>query len=219
MDELRRFFRDALPGRMAALEAARHAGDDAAVRRLAHMLRGSGGTYGLPGITAAAEAVELATPRDLSARLETLLDVLRTEASTRHRDDASGFPVAGEPAGGGRILLVDDDAGIRLLAGHVLRRAGYTVDAAADAAGALDAAARHEPDLLVLDVILGDEDGTRLAAALRSACPGAPPVVFLTSASADAGRLRDAGGAAVVAKPFDPDTLPALLAPHVRRRT
>jgi HPt (histidine-containing phosphotransfer) domain-containing protein len=85
MDDLRRTFRQALSGRIAALEAARAVmgSDDAAsaVRRVAHALRGSGGTYGFPDITAAAAAVEDADEHDLAARLDELIALLRATAT------------------------------------------------------------------------------------------------------------------------------------------
>ena len=57
MDELKAIYRQALPAHIQALEGARSDGPDAAdhtARRIAHALRGSGGTYGFPEITAAA---------------------------------------------------------------------------------------------------------------------------------------------------------------------
>jgi HPt (histidine-containing phosphotransfer) domain-containing protein len=89
MDDLRRSYRRALPGRIAALEAARAAlcgtqaeRDDARreVRRVAHSLRGSGGTYGFPEISAAAAAVEDASPPALLSRLDALIALLRATA-------------------------------------------------------------------------------------------------------------------------------------------
>jgi HPt (histidine-containing phosphotransfer) domain-containing protein len=91
MDELRDLYRQTLPGRIAALEAARREADDAddagdeatlAIRRIAHALRGSGGTYGFPAITAAAAAVEDAATHELPARLDALLELLREAAAS-----------------------------------------------------------------------------------------------------------------------------------------
>jgi histidine phosphotransfer protein HptB len=80
MDELKQMYRRALPSRIAELEAALALGpDDAAarIRRVAHALRGSGGTYGFPDVTVAAAAVEDAAPHDVQPRTASLIAVLR----------------------------------------------------------------------------------------------------------------------------------------------
>jgi HPt (histidine-containing phosphotransfer) domain-containing protein len=87
MTDLQSLYRQAMPGRIAELSdalAAVRAGEDAAmerVRRLAHALRGSGGTYGFPAVSAAAQAVEDATPTDIEPRTGELLAVLRAVAA------------------------------------------------------------------------------------------------------------------------------------------
>ena len=86
--DLKTFYRSALPARINALTAACDAlgsGDAAAeatVRQIAHSLRGSGGTYGFPNISAAAAAVEQAPARALVERAGELIAILRTEASS-----------------------------------------------------------------------------------------------------------------------------------------
>jgi len=82
MEELRSLYRRALPARIGALESARAAADDDAARRVAHALRGSGGTYGFPEISTAAAAVEDADDASLHARLDELIALLRTTAES-----------------------------------------------------------------------------------------------------------------------------------------
>ena len=83
MDDLQRHYRAALVRRVEALESAREAllagESDAAdtIRQIAHTLKGSGGTYGYPGITAAAEVLQEAPPDQTLAHLDRLLAVLR----------------------------------------------------------------------------------------------------------------------------------------------
>lgn len=83
MEELQAIYRQALPAHIAKLEAARSAGDtDAArVRRIAHSLRGSGGTYGFAEISAAAARVEDASGAELSASVDRLIELLRAVAA------------------------------------------------------------------------------------------------------------------------------------------
>lgn len=123
--------------------------------------------------------------------------------------------MSGAPADlGFRVLLVDDDADIRVLVAHVLRRAGWTVSCCATATEALELLAHTEVDLALLDVALGSTDGRDLAARVR-ATPGgrALPIVLLTG-SAPAGAEPDLE---VVCKPFNPRTLPIVLRQIIER--
>ena len=61
-----------------------------------------------------------------------------------------------------RILVVDDEADIRGLLSVILAEEGYEVEVAADAASARRAAAREEPDLVLLDIWMPDMDGITL---------------------------------------------------------
>ena len=110
-----------------------------------------------------------------------------------------------------RLLLVDDDPDIRLLAGFVLEAAGHHVTFAESGRAGIDAASAPF-DLVVLDYRLGDMTGAEVLTTLRRASPDRP-VVVLTGAD-DAALIRDlldAGAADVIAKPFDPESLAARL--------
>jgi DNA-binding NarL/FixJ family response regulator len=72
-----------------------------------------------------------------------------------------------------RVLIVDDHSVFRRAARGLLERRGYTVvGEAGDAAAAVDAATRLQPDAVLLDVRLGEDDGFAVARALARACPG-----------------------------------------------
>ncbi|WPB88150.1 response regulator transcription factor [Streptomyces malaysiensis] len=102
-----------------------------------------------------------------------------------------------------RILVVEDDPGIRLLLESALSLSGYQVSSAATGRDALVGVERFRPDLLVLDVMLPDLDGFEVTRSLR-AVGVRTPVLFLT-ARADVGdRIAGlgAGGDDYVGKPF-----------------
>ena len=112
------------------------------------------------------------------------------------------------------VLLVDDDPGIRLIAGFVLGSAGHQVRDAATSVDADALLAESVPDLLLMDFMLGDEDG--VAAAERLLEPfGAdrPRLIFLTAAvrPEHTARMMRAGAAGIVHKPFDPETFVATI--------
>jgi DNA-binding NarL/FixJ family response regulator len=73
-----------------------------------------------------------------------------------------------------RVLIVDDQCAFREVARELLEHRGYTViGEAGDAIEAVDAAARLQPDAVLLDVRLGEHDGFAIAPALVRASPGA----------------------------------------------
>jgi CheY-like chemotaxis protein len=113
-------------------------------------------------------------------------------------------------SGRGRLLLVDDEADIRLVAGMSLERVGgWQVVATGSAGEAVDAARAGRFDGILLDVMMPDVDGPATLALLRPIVGPDVPVVFLTAKVGAVDRQRlEALGAGVVAKPFDPIALP-----------
>jgi DNA-binding response OmpR family regulator len=112
--------------------------------------------------------------------------------------------------GAGRVLVVDDEAAIRLVCRLNLNMAGFETIEAADGEAALELARAEKPDLILLDIMLPSVDGFEVAEALMSAeDTRGIPVVFITARSerADEERGYDVGGVGFVTKPFDPDAL------------
>lgn len=103
------------------------------------------------------------------------------------------------------ILIVDDDASLRLLCRVNLELDGYNVLEAPSVAAAEDALACDAVDLFLLDVHIGADDGLALMRSLRDRKHLAPVVLFTGSAQLDAATVREADG--VVPKPFQLDQL------------
>ena len=106
----------------------------------------------------------------------------------------------------GSILVIDDEEPIRSLLKRLLEKHGYEVRTAAGGAQGLAAARQHEPDLMIVDILMDDMDGTEVVSQLREAPRTAGiPIIYLTglmSAEEGARRMGDSGDV-VVAKPFD----------------
>ena len=83
-----------------------------------------------------------------------------------------------------RILLVDDNPGVRYAARRTLEGAGFLVTEAANGAEAL-ALAGERFDLLICDVHLPDTDGGSLSKALRASVPGPLPILQISATSID----------------------------------
>jgi CheY-like chemotaxis protein len=116
-----------------------------------------------------------------------------------------------------RILLVDDAQDIRLIAQMSLERiGGWMVVPVASGEQALQAAAEEGPfDAVLLDVMMPGMDGPTTLQQLRAhGLPVEVKIVFLTAKAqtAELQRLCALGAAGVIAKPFDPLTLPHRLA-------
>ena len=106
-----------------------------------------------------------------------------------------------------RVLVVDDDAPIRLLCRVNLEAEGMEVIEAADGTDGLEKARSASPDVVLLDVMLPKLDGWRVAEALlEDPSTGEIPIVFLTARAElrDQARGRELGGIDYITKPFNP---------------
>lgn len=115
-----------------------------------------------------------------------------------------------------RVLVVDDEDDIREVAQVSLEMVGgWDVIAASSAAEALQKAVSEAPDAILLDVMMPEMDGPTLFGHLRAnEATRHIPVILLTARvqAADRRRFAELGVAGVIAKPFDPMTLPTEVA-------
>ena len=116
-----------------------------------------------------------------------------------------------------RVLVVDDEENVCYLAGTALRLDGWTVELSDSGQGAPAVVDEFRPDVIVLDVMLGDADGFELCARLRHRGITAP-VIFLTARGAAADRVRGLtiGGDDYLTKPFSVEELVARCRLRVR---
>jgi two-component system, OmpR family, response regulator len=116
------------------------------------------------------------------------------------------------------ILVVDDEENIRYLLTTALRHAGFEVVEADTGRRAVEQYVEHQPDVVLLDVMLPDFDGFEVLKRIRDegiACP----VIFLTARDTTADQVRGltVGGDDYVVKPFSLEAVIARINVQLRR--
>jgi PAS domain S-box-containing protein len=142
------------------------------------------------------------------------------EAAARGSAAGAAFEVAARDAGA-RLLLVEDEPGVRKVLAALLRRAGHAVTEAPDAAAAEAAFERDGPfDLVLSDIAMpGPLQGDALARALRRRSPGLP-IILMSGHPAESVKMQDPNLAdvALLSKPVDRARLIAAVAAALSRR-
>jgi len=117
-----------------------------------------------------------------------------------------------------RILVAEDDRGVRDALDRALRFEGYLVETAIDGADALEKADTIQPDAIVLDIMMPHVDGLAVCRRLR-ARGDSTPVLMLTARQEVSDRVAglDAGADDYLVKPFALEELLARLRALLRR--
>ena len=124
------------------------------------------------------------------------------------------------PVEGARVLIVDDEAPIRLLCRVNLEAEQMQVLEAGDGPTGLEAARREKPDVILLDVMMPGLDGWRVAEELlEDPATSSIPIVFLTARAElrDRARGLDLGGLDYITKPFNPVDLAPMIRELIQR--
>ena len=109
-----------------------------------------------------------------------------------------------------QILVVEDEADMAEFLKERLQFAGYTVHTEASGKKGLSYAAEHQPDLVVLDLMLPDIHGYEVCKALHKlSTPWVLPILMLTAMAQPVDQLRGFahGADAYLTKPFDSNEL------------
>ncbi|MBA2935894.1 response regulator [Sphingomonas sp. CGMCC 1.13654] len=118
-----------------------------------------------------------------------------------------------------RILVVDDDVGIRTLMSSFLGKHGYQTDTASNPAEMRAMLKQRRYDLIVLDVMMPGEDGLSALRGLQR--HDGPPVIMLSAVGTDVDRIvgLEMGAEDYLAKPCNPRELLARIRTVLRRNT
>ena len=109
-----------------------------------------------------------------------------------------------------KILVVEDEPDAREILEYRLREAGFAPILVGDGARSLELAREHEPELIVLDVMLPGFDGFEICRRLRcNEATASIPVIFLTARTEELDRIvgLELGAEDYVTKPFSPREL------------
>jgi two-component system alkaline phosphatase synthesis response regulator PhoP len=122
-----------------------------------------------------------------------------------------------------KVLVIDDEAPIRLLCRVNLEAEKMDVIEAADGPSGVEKARSETPDVILLDVMMPGLDGWRVAEQLLDdERTVGIPIIFLTARAEFRDRARglDIGGVDYITKPFNPlELAPLRVAPGARRPT
>ncbi|MEN9660113.1 MAG: hypothetical protein RLZZ443_42 [Actinomycetota bacterium] len=118
-----------------------------------------------------------------------------------------------------KILVVDDDSGIRDMLGIILEARGFEVEYSEDGSGAFAIFSATKPDLVLLDVMLPGKDGVEVCKEIRAVA--GTPIIMLTAKSDTEDEVRglNAGADDYIAKPIDQEKLLARINASLRRLT
>jgi two-component system, OmpR family, phosphate regulon response regulator PhoB len=109
-----------------------------------------------------------------------------------------------------KLLIVDDEEGVRALVRMTLDSDSYQIIEACEGRQALELAHEHHPDLVLLDVMLPDVSGIEVCRELKAdPLMASTSVVMLTAKAqnADLGEAEEAGADGYFTKPFSPIAL------------
>ncbi len=139
----------------------------------------------------------------------------------RTDDEAGGVGASGQPRPSMRdfkVLVVDDEKDSRVVITHYLEEFGCEVVTATDGATGLEAARRHRPDLITLDLMMPGVDGWDALKQLKADpdLRGIPVVVVSVIAGEGRGRLL--GAVDLVTKPIEREDLLRVLWRNLARR-
>lgn len=111
-----------------------------------------------------------------------------------------------------KVLFVDDDVALGKLVMLALKTLGYRAEYCTSLVGIQGVVKEMSPNLIVLDVEIGEKNGIDAAAELKSVAPDTP-ILFVSShvASSEVVRALDAGGIAYLKKPFEMEELIAYI--------
>ncbi|MDN3018107.1 response regulator [Neobacillus drentensis] len=118
-----------------------------------------------------------------------------------------------------KILIVDDQFGIRILLNEVFQKEGYQTFQAANGVQALDIVTKHDPDLVLLDMKIPGMDGIEILKRMKVIDPDIRVIIMTAYGELDMiQEAKDLGAITHFAKPFDIDDIRAAVRKHIPQK-
>jgi two-component system response regulator (stage 0 sporulation protein F) len=119
-----------------------------------------------------------------------------------------------------KILIVDDQFGIRILLNEVFQKEGYQTFQAANGVQALEIVTKHHPDLVLLDMKIPGMDGIEILKRMKVIDPEIRVIIMTAYGELDMiQEAKDLGALTHFAKPFDIDDIRAAVRKHIPQKT
>lgn len=116
----------------------------------------------------------------------------------------------------GKILIVDDQFGIRILLNEVFHKEGYQTFQAANGVQALEILTNHSPDLVLLDMKIPGMDGNEILKRMKQIDPDIKVIIMTAYGELDMiQQAKDLGAITHFAKPFDIDDIRSAVREYV----
>ena len=118
-----------------------------------------------------------------------------------------------------KILIVDDQFGIRILLNEVFQKEGYQTFQAANGMQALDHLKKNNPDLVLLDMKIPGMDGIEILKRMKALNPDIRVIIMTAYGELDMiQEAKDLGAITHFAKPFDIDDIRAAVRKHIPQK-
>jgi two-component system response regulator (stage 0 sporulation protein F) len=119
-----------------------------------------------------------------------------------------------------KILIVDDQFGIRILLNEVFQKEGYQTFQAANGIQALDILKKHDPDLVLLDMKIPGMDGIEILKRMKVIDPNIRVIIMTAYGELDMiQEARNLGALTHFAKPFDIDDIRVAVRKYMPQKT
>ena len=118
-----------------------------------------------------------------------------------------------------KILIVDDQFGIRILLNEVFQKEGYQTYQAANGIQALEIVTKHDPDLVLLDMKIPGMDGIEILKRMKVIDPDIRVIIMTAYGELDMiQEAKNLGAITHFAKPFDIDDIRAAVRKHIPQK-
>jgi len=221
-----RVFLADIPAYIRSLKDAVSVGDAKAIGDMAHGIKGSASNFGAQRLTTICQQLEdqgraeqLDGSQELLAQLISEAELLEAQLQREFKPEVRAVSVKKSPnklvqelvenppsVEPRRVLVVDDDRGMRFAMRKVLEKDGYRVDEVANGEQALMYCERFMPDLVLMDAIMPGMDGFKACSEIQNMpCGKHVPVLIITALNDDVsiGRAFSAGATDYISKPVN----------------